>query len=654
MSGTKNKREGIRMKNWILRVTTIIILSISYLDTIFNLFISPNRWSALLIFFVLFAFKILTCIDSEKNQMKFKFRYGWTDLITAVLFIFRIKDKYIVSFHFNNQLIDITVYTFYASLVISVTVLMNAILSKNGRGITKIAKTIYYETKYFLLYFVLQWDNEFIKNVFCKNKQLTGAEYEILLKSAKWRKDKKMRSYPVIFRKDAEKRSFLKNWLYDISLVCGEDIVLRKARHDRYSPISFEMQVNLTCSHLAIINNDGKRFLKSLYNKDRNQQRNMKDYNQKVHAFLSNDIKPTKAESVRLCSNNFYRWGSAGTIPIITWKGKKWIAFVYRDIYPKGWNLPLGASESELEKGRPGITAIREMLEEIMVISEAFHEYSDGDNTQHIKRREIYHQLLNSIEGEVNYRANKRQFYKQQSAIIDQTYTFKFDDYPPGSKTINCENNSTSLNIRVIDNNRVNLLPNNLSTNCLIVVNCYEQAIECIKPVSFEIDDENELRMGEIDYVEEKWINNPIMLIDFQILKEYFGNQIKYTNLDHPQFGEGLFLQILQDPKNYHIFGLNMNERETHISRLLDDKKEIKKKIKTPSRKKQIKRIEAQISYLRDFIKTNKDYFDSDELSKTDIMNNPAYYLCPASWKALFYYFSKLYGTDNSIKTLGE
>ena len=165
--------------------------------------------------------------------------------------------------------------------------------------------------------------------------------------------------------------------------------------------------------------------------------------------------------------------------------------------------------------------------------------------------------------------------------------------------------------------------------------------------------------MGEVDYIEEKWINNPIILIDFERLKEFFSTVRPYENINKNRFGEGLFLEFLKEPTSYHIFGLNMKEREEYIKQLINKKDELKKNTpKLFSRKEtkeQIRHIDALKDYLQKFVNNNRKFFTDSRINeKNDNDQNPAFYLCPASWKALSYYFSDLYRTKAYKGAIGE
>ncbi len=80
------------------------------------------------------------------------------------------------------------------------------------------------------------------------------------------------------------------------------------------------------------------------------------------------------------------RWASGGVLPIVEFRGRQWVAMLFRDVAPYGWNLPLGASERhsgvtasheeatqlwEDELRQPARLATREFLEELLVVDGA-------------------------------------------------------------------------------------------------------------------------------------------------------------------------------------------------------------------------------------------------------------------------------------------
>jgi len=64
-----------------------------------------------------------------------------------------------------------------------------------------------------------------------------------------------------------------------------------------------------------------------------------------------------------------WRWASAGTLPIISLGKKSYYCFFYRDIFPIGWNIANGATDTRAELLDPLQALERELGEELVVAS---------------------------------------------------------------------------------------------------------------------------------------------------------------------------------------------------------------------------------------------------------------------------------------------
>jgi hypothetical protein len=64
-----------------------------------------------------------------------------------------------------------------------------------------------------------------------------------------------------------------------------------------------------------------------------------------------------------------FRYVSGGTLPVMCMGGTEYYALFYRDVFPIGWNLSNGASDSREELLQPAETIERELREELMVVA---------------------------------------------------------------------------------------------------------------------------------------------------------------------------------------------------------------------------------------------------------------------------------------------
>ena len=63
-----------------------------------------------------------------------------------------------------------------------------------------------------------------------------------------------------------------------------------------------------------------------------------------------------------------FRYASGGALPLVRYRGSEYYCFFYRDIFPLGWNIANGGSDSRYELLAPEFTIERELREEIMAV----------------------------------------------------------------------------------------------------------------------------------------------------------------------------------------------------------------------------------------------------------------------------------------------
>lgn len=634
----------------ITKLITWCAVLISYISISIEAIIQILRikWISL-IYIIVIIVKIISLIRSYEKK-----RFSFVDIVTIILFAADLNQNLKIFIQLKRDLLfikasfiyDITLCAIAASSLLIILVIINCILSEHGKGITAWTKELVLSLKYLSLYSFLNfailknWNNA-IESV-RRSLLLTETEIQLLIEAVRfWYENKS--AFPVVLRTDANRRLFMRNWLFNISLISGENIVFNRIKEN--NKYAFKVDVNLNGSHLAIINNSGKRFLRKYYN--HTQCEFEKEKSKEIHRFFLTDLfkeglnsskNKDQSETLNLSKNMFFRWGSAGTIPVVKWRGEKWIALVFRDIYPMGWNLPLGGSESELEKVRPSFTAYRELLEELMILKQDISEY--GDRYLNIVRRKISHPFSNFLRGDSDYENESQLFYRKQQNIIEHTLNIRFlsSEEVACDDNITCKKLRTNLTVSIRSSSVGDTKLKTYMTNGLVSVSVYEQGVECIKPVCFEIDDDNALRMGEVDYIEEQWINNPVILIKLDELRKFFVNNNRMPFSDIPKVGMGLRCSVLENPSNYHIFGLNLGDREQCATRLKQEN--MKERFKLGKR---YRRRWKQIEYLSKFMNNCKDCFDASGTIQNTNKDNPALYLCPNTWEALSYFFSPLY-----------
>ncbi|HEX9458981.1 MAG TPA: toll/interleukin-1 receptor domain-containing protein [Thermoanaerobaculia bacterium] len=126
----------------------------------------------------------------------------------------------------------------------------------------------------------------------------------------------------------------------------------------------FELRVAFNDDTPAIWDQGGKRHLRQLMSETEcNRQQ------KKLDAFFDGEQK--EPEYLFRDEHFVFRYGSGGTLPIISFRGGalsgEYYSFFYRDVYPVGWNIANGGTDSRAELLDPQETIERELREEIIV-----------------------------------------------------------------------------------------------------------------------------------------------------------------------------------------------------------------------------------------------------------------------------------------------
>ncbi len=119
----------------------------------------------------------------------------------------------------------------------------------------------------------------------------------------------------------------------------------------------------------ALVSNAGKRELIAGVLKGDNWEWAWRK-DREIHDFI---LAGDETKGVLQIGRNGFplRWASGGTLSVVTVRGRKgkWTPFLFRDIHPIGWNIPLGASCSEREFSNPWGFMLRGLYKELLVVS---------------------------------------------------------------------------------------------------------------------------------------------------------------------------------------------------------------------------------------------------------------------------------------------
>ncbi len=122
--------------------------------------------------------------------------------------------------------------------------------------------------------------------------------------------------------------------------------------------VNIEIQDDLPC----ITGNAGKRALQQVMARDGGKARS------KVGARLRRFLRDEDMLSYRLDALEApFRHANGGVLPIVRYDGEDHYCLFYRDIFPRGWNIANGASDTERELLRPGTIVLREFSEELFI-----------------------------------------------------------------------------------------------------------------------------------------------------------------------------------------------------------------------------------------------------------------------------------------------
>jgi hypothetical protein len=89
------------------------------------------------------------------------------------------------------------------------------------------------------------------------------------------------------------------------------------------------------------------------------------EYQRRLDAFLLEG----RGDSYRHKDDDFpFRYASGGALPVIRIDGKEYYCLFYRDIYPVGWNIANGGTDTRFELQNPVQAIERELREELIVV----------------------------------------------------------------------------------------------------------------------------------------------------------------------------------------------------------------------------------------------------------------------------------------------
>lgn len=285
----------------------------------------------------------------------------------------------------------------------------------------------------------------------------------------------------------------------------------------------------------VVLSNAGKKALQKVFVHPRRAE--VQAVESRLAALLdAASAQSDGAESVTLPAGLPMRWASGGMLPIVTFRKRRWVAMLFRDIAPYGWNLPLGASERyfggttaigdatdcwEDELRRPERLVAREFIEEMLVLNR-----TPGGAGLRVRRFRFLHELLAPVQKRCE------EFSSQHIDLRNSTDLLAIPaqgdaDIPVHEVQVgNCE-------VSMLENRRESRLH-----AFLVSVNPSEMGVEMVLPVTFALGDDDCLLDGEII----SWgghfelVRMPIALLSVEYLRRVFdpGRPLHFVDVPLP------------------------------------------------------------------------------------------------------------------------
>jgi hypothetical protein len=209
-----------------------------------------------------------------------------------------------------------------------------------------------------------------------------------------------------------------------------------------------------------------------------------KDMDRKLHDFFTG--RSDERKLVLHLDGLPLRWSSGGVLPIVKRPDSKgqihdWSPFLFRDIAPGGWNIPLGASERSEELTEPLCMALREFLEETLVLP----GNPGAPDSHDINPLRVFPFPNDRVVEQVD------EFLDLQLHLRNQQDKL---DLRRGDNAINMQPNMAPFHLVVIDPSG----KKRMHPGMLICFNLLELGIECVPVFQFNLDPNHYLLDGEI------------------------------------------------------------------------------------------------------------------------------------------------------------
>ncbi len=453
------------------------------------------------------------------------------------------------------------------------------------------------------------------------------------------------------------------------------------------------VDINLHDVRLGIYNNIGKAWLSVHLNRAiSNNINQLSKLDETIQSFLTNRSSqpPNVKEMVKNLPPNFHlRWASGGAMLITRYNDAKpgdlasyWVALFFRDIFPVGWNVGNGGSESLEELYNVERLCAREFCEEYVITS---GEIKQGVPTRWFPYEEVVGmKIVQHLSPELQFRHIK---YRD---MIDR---IKFEPTPNQIKQ-----ETPTIRVKLINTNLALKVKNKKSgkgVHLLFSVNPYELGMEAIGLFFAELQPNWHIIDGEFHLERNILIRRPVGLFNMQWLYDVFrkhndslGELILSKEQEDRRQGGKILPEV--PAEKYIIFADDLSLRQSRLKKLLqynEKKAHLSPQIMAwlllcderlfthPLTSEDFQMAKAE---LRDKATELKDYVD-DGSGWEDVLEEMELYaewlykygdlfntlqkrqkpirdkrlrtLCPVTWKSLEYIFSHQNVMDNILQS---
>lgn len=413
------------------------------------------------------------------------------------------------------------------------------------------------------------------------------------------------------------RKSYWPTWAFNIAVTFGS-MSIRRIVRGRTSVARLE--VTIDDSTAGIYNNLGKTFLNAHFsNLDDAALEDLSDV-----AYRATLPQPLDAPSsvTRLDPRIPLRWASGGALVIATWRGRKWVVLLFREIDPIGWNVANGASESPAEHFDLQRLAFRELSEELIVL--------DGNPTEGHPVRQRSLVLPWTTTGNDPLRSN--QFSATHRSLREEHDGLLID--PAVNSEDGCRVDVISTDMEVLASSPRHA--GQVVRNTIFSINPREHGVEVLLPIHIALNDTDFLLDGEIiDELGGIPARRPIMLLSIDHLRREYEAE---GQIGQPASLERRILTAI--PSDDHFLFLEdlklRKRRLQNIRRALDPDLRVEPSTNEGDNAISIllqlplSQVEREAQFHNRWLRRYESGFTCGGLHDSDLRT-----LCPATWKSI-------------------